>query len=433
MSDASHYLQGRLGMRVVMVFAAAYFLSYAFRAINAVIAPALMADLQLSNADLGLLSSAYFVGFACLQLPLGVWLDKYGPRRTESALLAFAALGAAIFASSDTLAGLWLGRALIGIGVSACLMAPFKAYRVWYPPERQSQLASWMLVFGTCGALATTVPVAKLLPVIGWRGVFWAMATLIVLAATLLFFRLKPVEKEMAQRQSQMGSAPAAPGGYRAIFSDPYFLRMAWLGGVYQGGFMAIQTLWAGPWMVTVLGLSLDETSRVLFLFNLFLMLSYVGLSWWSPRYVSYGGRPGVPALRIVTYGLSLSMLIQLAMLLFPYSWAWVFWLLFALVVTVTTLAQTHVSLSFPSSQAGRANSAFNLTLFIGAFSLQWGMGLLIDTFMSYGWGHASAIRMAWAVYLLLQLCALISFVMTRSRIAPFAEKLNHASSGRMV
>ena len=433
MSDASHYLQGRLGMRVVMVFAAAYFLSYAFRAINAVIAPALMADLQLSNADLGLLSSAYFVGFACLQLPLGVWLDKYGPRRTESALLAFAALGAAIFASSDTLAGLWLGRALIGIGVSACLMAPFKAYRVWYPPERQSQLASWMLVFGTCGALATTVPVAKLLPVIGWRGVFWAMATLIVLAATLLFFRLKPVEKEMAQRQSPMGSAPAAPGGYRAIFSDPYFLRMAWLGGVYQGGFMAIQTLWAGPWMVTVLGLSLDETSRVLFLFNLFLLLSYVGLSWWSPRYVSYGGRPGVPALRIVTYGLSLSMLIQLAMLLFPYSWAWVFWLLFALVVTVTTLAQTHVSLSFPSSQAGRANSAFNLTLFIGAFSLQWGMGLLIDTFMSYGWGHASAIRMAWAVYLLLQLCALISFVMTRSRIAPFAEKLNHASSGRMV
>jgi MFS family permease len=427
MSDASHYLQGRLGMRVVMVFAAAYFLSYAFRAINAVIAPALMADLQLSNADLGLLSSAYFVGFACLQLPLGVWLDKYGPRRTESALLAFAALGAAIFASSHTLGGLWLGRALIGIGVSACLMAPFKAYRAWYPPERQSQLASWMLVFGTCGALATTVPVAMLLPVIGWRGVFWAMAMLIVLAATLLFMRLKPVEKEMAHRLSQMNTAPAASGGYRAIFSDPYFRRMAWLGGVYQGGFMAIQTLWAGPWMVTVLGLSLDETSRVLFLFNLFLMLSYVGLSWWSPRYVSYGGRPGVPALRVVTYGLCLSMLIQLAMLLFPYAWAWVFWLLFAMVVTVTTLAQTHVSLSFPSSQAGRANSAFNLTLFIGAFGLQWGMGLLIDIFMSHGWAQASAIRMAWAVYLLLQLVAMISFVMSRSRVAPSAEKLTPA------
>jgi MFS family permease len=417
------YLQGRLGMRVVIVFAAAYFLSYAFRAINAVIAPALTADLQLSNADLGLLSSAYFVGFACLQLPLGVWLDKYGPRRTESALLVFAALGAAIFASSSTLTGLWVGRALIGIGVSACLMAPLKAYRVWYPPERQSQLASWMLVFGTCGALATTVPVAMLLPLIGWRGVFWAMAALIVVAAALVFFRVRPVERSMAQQQSEMSLTPEAPGGYKAIFTDPYFRRMAWLGGVYQGGFMAIQTLWAGPWMVNVLGLSVEEASQVLFLFNLFLMLSYIALSWWAPRHVAYGNRPGLPALRVVTIGLALSMLIQLAMLLFPYRWAWIFWVLFALVVTVTTLAQTHVSLSFASSQAGRANSAFNLTLFIGAFGLQWGMGLLIDVFVSYGWSQSSAMRMAWAVYLLIQLGALISFIGSRSRVAPFAEK----------
>ena len=415
------YLQGRLGMRVVIVFAAAYFLSYAFRAINAVIAPALTADLQLSNADLGLLSSAYFVGFACLQLPLGVWLDKYGPRRTESALLVFAALGAAIFASSSTLTGLWVGRALIGMGVSACLMAPLKAYRVWYPPERQSQLASWMLVFGTCGALATTVPVAMLLPLIGWRGVFWAMAALIVIAAALVFFRVRPVERSMAQQQSEMSLTPEAPGGYKAIFTDPYFRRMAWLGGVYQGGFMAIQTLWAGPWMVDVLGLSVEEASQVLFLFNLFLMLSYIALSWWAPRHVAYGNRPGLPALRVVTIGLALSMLIQLAMLLFPYRWAWIFWVLFALVVTVTTLAQTHVSLSFASSQAGRANSAFNLTLFIGAFGLQWGMGLLIDVFVSYGWSQSSAMRMAWAVYLLIQLGALVSFIGSRSRVAPFA------------
>jgi predicted MFS family arabinose efflux permease len=318
---------------------------------------------------------------------------------------------------------LWLGRALIGIGVSACLMAPLKAYRAWYPPERQSQLASWMLVFGTCGALATTVPVAMLLPAIGWRGVFWAMAAMIILATILLFVRLKPVEKEMLHQQAKMPTPPAAPGGYRAIFSDPYFRRMALLGGVYQGGFMAIQTLWAGPWMVNVLGLSVDEASRVLFLFNLFLMFSYIGLSWWAPRYVSYGDRPGIPALRVVTYGLALSMLIQLAMLLFPYTWAWVFWLIFALVVTVTTLTQTHVSLSFPSSQAGRANSAFNLTLFIGAFALQWGMGLLIDVFVSQGWSQPSAIRMAWAVYLMFQLGALIFFVSTQSRIAPFAEK----------
>jgi MFS family permease len=175
--------------------------------------------------------------------------------------------------------------------------------------------------------------------------------------------------------------------------------------------------------MVNVLGLSVEEASQVLFLFNLFLMPSYIALSWWAPRHVAYGNRPGLPALRVVTIGLALSMLIQLAMLLFPYRWAWIFWVLFALVVTVTTLAQTHVSLSFASSQAGRANSAFNLTLFIGAFGLQWGMGLLIDVFVSYGWSQSSAMRMAWAVYLLIQLGALISFIGSRSRVAPFAEK----------
>lgn len=417
MPGAPHYLEGKLATRVVLVFAAAYFLSYAFRAINAVIAPALIADLNLSNADLGLLSSAYFVGFASLQLPLGVWLDKYGPRRTESSLLLFAALGAAIFASSSTLVGLWVGRAMIGVGVSACLMAPLKAYRSWYPPERQSQLASLMLVFGTAGALATTMPVAAVLPVIGWRGVFWLMSGLIVLATALLFVRLRTVEQERMQVTAKASDASGALS-YWAIFTHPYFRRMALLGGVHQGGFMAVQTLWAGPWMLNVLGLSVTQTSQVLFAFNLCLMLSYIALSWWAPKHVSYGNRPGWPALKVVGIGISLSIGMQLCMLLLPFAWAWLLWLPFALLVTVSTLAQTHVSLSFPSTQVGQVNSAYNLALFIGAFSVQWGLGLLIDGFVAAGWSTPSAMRMAWAVYLLAQLYALIRFIGSKATVA---------------
>ena len=423
MQDSTPYLQGKQALRVVLYFAAAYLLSYAFRAINAVIAPALMADLHLSNADLGLLSSAYFVGFASLQLPLGVWLDQYGSRRTESALLLFAALGAAVFAMSSSLLGLWIGRALIGAGVSACLMAPLKAYRVWYPAERQSQLASWMLVFGTCGALVTTVPVAAVLPSIGWRGVFWIMSVLILLATALLFFCLKPVEQEINAIQAQ-AEAAADRGvnvdaqGYRAIFANPYFRRMALLGAVHQGGFMAMQTLWAGPWMVTVLGLTVAQTSQILFLFNLALMLSYLVLSWWAPRHISYGGRKGLPVLKVVALGLTGSVLIQLLMLLLPFAWAWVLWIAFAVMVTVTTLAQTHVSLSFPPKQVGRANSAFNLTLFIGAFSIQWGIGLVMDLFIARGWSASASLRIACGAYLALQVAALLAFVVSRAQPA---------------
>ena len=418
MSHTSTYLEGKAGIRVVLIFAAAYFLSYGFRAINAVIAPDLVADLHLSNADLGLLSSAYFVGFASLQLPLGLWLDKYGPRRTESALLLFAAAGVALFASSSTLIGLWCGRALIGVGVSACLMAPLKAYRSWYAPERQSQLASWMLVFGTAGALSTTVPVAAALPVIGWRGVFWITCVLVLVAATLVFFQLRRVEHEhMAQTVTQNHDDNSL--SYWQIVTHPYFRRMALLGGVHQGGFMAVQTLWAGPWMMQVLGLSATQTSQVLFAFNFCLMLSYVALSWWAPKHVSYDEKPGWPALTVVGIGIGLSIALQGAMLLLPFSWAWCLWIPFSLLVTVSTLAQTHVSLSFPSTQVGQVNSAYNLSLFIGAFSVQWGMGLLIDFFVANDWNYSLAMRLAWAVYLLIQLFALIRFIKSKARFDP--------------
>ncbi len=421
MTGAVHYLQGRLALRVVLVFAAAYVLSYALRAINAVIAPELMADLQLNNADLGLLSSAYFFGFGAMQLPIGIWLDRYGSRRTEAALLMFAAIGAAVFATSHTLAGLWVGRALIGVGVSSCLMAAMKAYRSWYAPEKQSQLASWMLVFGTLGALSTTVPVTAVMPLIGWRGVFWLIAALLLLAGLLVFFRLKAVEQQMANAAPSRAAQTSI--SYLQIFRDPYFRRMALLGAVHQGGFMAMQSLWAGPWMVRVLGLTTTETSQVLFAFNFFLMLSYLGLSWWAPRHVRYDGhamsRAAMPVLRAVTLGLSGSILVQGLIILLPYGWSWMLWIAFAVCITVTTLAQTHVSLAYPPAQVGRANSAFNLTLFIGAFSVQWGIGLLVDGFRALGASDPSALRMAFGVYLALQLGALLVFIQGKELTAP--------------
>lgn len=413
------HLQGGMALRVVLVFAAAYVLSYALRAINAVIAPELMADLQLSNADLGLLSSAYFFGFGAMQLPIGVWLDRHGSRRTESALLLVAAAGSAVFATSSTLGGLWVGRALIGVGVSSCLMAAMKAYRSWYAPEQQSQLASWMLVFGTLGALSTTVPVTAVLPLVGWRGVFWVIAALLLMAAVLLFVRLRDVERLMATGAQSAG----ADTSYLQIFRDPYFRRMALLGAVHQGGFMAIQSLWAGPWMVRVLGLSTTETSQVLFVFNFFLMLSYLGLSWWAPRHVRYDGQSlphaGMPVLRAVTVGLSASIVVQALMVLLPFGWSWLLWIVFAVCITVTTLAQTHVSLAFPPAQVGRANSAFNLTLFIGAFSVQWGIGLLVDAFRALGWTDPEALRLSFACYLALQLFALLVFIRGKALTAP--------------
>ncbi len=417
---------GSVALRVFACFAGAYCLSYAFRAINAVIAPALMADLNLSNSDLGLLSSAYFVSFASLQLPLGIWLDKYGARRTESVLLLFAAAGAAIFAMSSSLTGLWIGRALIGVGVSACLMAPLKAYRQWYAPERQSQLMSRMLVAGTSGVLATTVPVAAAMPYIGWRGVFWIMAALIVLASAAIFFLLTETEKRMAAQSAAAHNAahPAKPvigdsqkkEGYARVFGNPFFRRLAPLGAINQGTFVALQTLWAGPWMVTVLGMSVAQTSQVLFVFNFALMLAYLWLSWWAPRHLSYSGNRGWPVLRVIAFGLCGATLTQAAMLTTTHPLSWLLWIALAAFVSLGMLIATYVSLSFPPSLAGRANSAYNLTLFIGAFVAQWGVGLLIDVFENNGASPANAMRAAFGVFLVLQIASLLAFAVNRAQ-----------------
>ena len=421
------YLDGALALRAFLCFAGGYFLSYAFRSINAVIAPALLSELGLSNADLGLLSSAYFVSFASLQLPLGIWLDKYGPRKTESALLLVAAAGAAIFASSSTLAGLWLGRALIGAGVSSCLMAPLKAYRLWYAPERQGQLASWMLVAGTSGALAATIPVTSAMPLIGWRGVFWIMAGLILLASAAIFLLLKKVEAEVSTQADANAAAnpgtvnasatnPAVSGGYRHIFGNPYFRRLALVGMVNHGSFLALQTLWAGPWMVTVLGMSKAHTGQILFAFNFCLLLAYLALGWWAPRHVSHDGRLGWPVLRVVTLGLIGTIVAQAAILAVTAPWAWSLWLVLAVFVTVTTLVQAQVSLSFTVAQSGRANSAYNLMLFIGAFAAQWGIGLAIDVIAARGVSQADAMRIAFALVLMLQAGAVLAFALNRAQ-----------------
>ena len=408
------FLSGMRAFKVFACFAGGYLLSYAFRAVNAVIAPELMHDAGLSNADLGLLSSAYFVGFASLQLPLGIWLDKYGPRRTEATLLLFAAAGSAIFAMSSSLVWLWIARALIGVGVSGCLMASFKAYRLWFPAERQSQLSSWMLVAGTTGVLTTTVPVAAVMPLIGWRGVFWIMALLILVAAAAIYFLLAQVEHDM--RRPAAIDSNSSGDGYRQIFGDPYFRRIAFLGLINHGSFLALQTLWAGPWMATVLGMDQKQVAEILFIFNLTLMFGYVALGWWGPRYVANVSGRGWPVITTVAVGLAGGLLVQLGILTITASWAWLLWLLLGLCVTVTTLLQSHVGLSFPVTLSGRANSAYNLSVFLGAFLAQWGIGVVIDQFRQHGYSATGAMQGAFAVCLALQAASLIAFVVNRAQ-----------------
>ena len=151
-------------LAMFLAFAFAYFFSALLRAVTATLAPAFSAELGLSAGDLGLLGGAYFLGFSLMQLPLGRWLDRVGPRRVLLMFLSIAVLACAAFALATGFAALWVARAFIGVGVSACLMAPLTAYRHRFGEVAQLRANSWMLMTGSLGMLASTLPVQWLLP-----------------------------------------------------------------------------------------------------------------------------------------------------------------------------------------------------------------------------------------------------------------------------
>ncbi|MEO7243224.1 MAG: MFS transporter, partial [Variovorax sp.] len=171
---------------VFLPFSTGYFLSFLFRSVNAVIAPDLMRDVGVGASGLGFLTAAFFLGFALVQLPLGVLLDRFGAARVQASLLATAAVGSALFALAESPAALVFARALIGLGCAGGLMAAFKAIVKWYPPERLTFVNGCYLAVGGLGAIVATRPVEQALAFTDWRGLFFALSLLSLISAALI-------------------------------------------------------------------------------------------------------------------------------------------------------------------------------------------------------------------------------------------------------
>ena len=373
---------------VFLGFAFAYFLSALLRAVTATLAPAFSAELGLGAADLGLLAGAYFFGFAALQLPLGRALDRFGPRRVLLWLLLVAAFGCAAFALARSLAALIAARVLIGFGVGACLMAALTCYRRRFSAALQLRANSWMLMTGSLGMLASTLPVQWLLPHLGWRGLFWALAAALLLAMGAIRL-LVPADDAPA-------AAPAsASGGYREIVRHPLFLRLAPLGFVLDGGLIAVQSLWAGPWLTRVAGATPAQAAAGLFLINLCMLFAFMAWGALMPRLAALG----LDARALMAWGLPLSVAaLAWIVVLGPGAGAG-HWALWCVCCTFVSLSQPAVGQAFPAAQAGRALSAFNLVIFSGVFCLQWGLGVAIDVLQAAGLPTPVAFQAAFGVF----------------------------------
>ena len=386
---------------IFLVFALSYYISNLLRAITATISPNLISEFNLSAGDLGLLGGGYFLGFAAVQIPLGYLLDNKGPKKIVSYFLLIAVLGMISFSLSENFITLLISRILIGIGVGACLMGPLTAYRIWYQDETQQRANSWMLMVGAIGMLSSSLPVQFFLPIIGWRMIFITLALLTIFCIILIIFFIPNWNKANIQSNSNDN------GSLKEIWNNSFFKSLVPMGFFNYGGLFAIQTLWAGPWMIKVSGYTPEQSANGLFLIYFSLLISFLSWGYLVPKI----SKNVSDAIRLLKFGAPLNLIV-LAFIIYlgPKAGAY-HWAFFAVSSVFLSLTQPAVGMAFSLSNAGKALTSFNLLLFIGAFALQWIIGVIIDLTMNLGYSEISGFRFAMIFFLLTSFFSYLFFL----------------------
>ena len=358
--------------RIYLPLALGYAISYFYRNANAIIEVDLVRDLGLGPADLGLLTSVYFISFAAFQLPLGVLLDRYGPRRTESILLLFAALGSILFAQAESLSGLIVGRLLIGLGVSACLMAAFKSYVLWFSSQRLAMINGLQMVAGGLGALLATIPLQNALSYTDWRGVFTGLAIITVFASVSLWMFLP----ENQRTDDKLPSLKLHLKEIGQILRSRIFWGIAPLAAISSGANMAIHGLWMKPWLRDVTGLSADNAAQLLFAMTLTFIGGFLTLGIIAERLSQLFD---VHLMSISVFGMTIFLFIQGTMIYGGIGSPLILVILLGFFGTASVLVYAGYAKIFPKNLSGRVSTFLNLLVFIGAFILQWGIGAIIE------------------------------------------------------
>ncbi len=403
-----------VNLRVFILFSLGFFISYLFRGVNLALAPDLATALSLTASDLGFLTSLYFVTFAGFQIPLGMLLDRFGPRKVDAGLLVLAALGSLLFGLAQNKGMLIAGRLLIGLGVSACLMAALKAMVMWFPKERLPSLNGGVFAIGGLGAVAAATPVELALGVTDWRGVFMGLAALTLAMAAAIFIGVP--ERRAAQPDTDLR---AQLRGVRTVLGSRLFRRVAPLTMISQGAFMAVQGLWAGPFLRDVANADRLAAANAVALIGFGMVLGYwlsgVGARWLAER--------GVALLTTAGAGMLGFMAIQILILCRVPAPDWLLWSVYGFFGGSGVVSYATLNSAFPPHMAGRVSTALTLTMFAAAFFFQMSIGVVV------GWWPASTAgsyaaeghRTAWIIMLAMQFAAFAWYCIpasTSSRIA---------------
>ncbi len=383
----------RLFLSVTLPLATLGLINQAARTVMAIIGPVLAVEFSLSGRELGLLAASMLAAYAVAQLPDGVALDRLGPRRVQGALSLLAAAGFAVFALSDSLGGFVLARVIIGVGVSAGLIAVIKANTQWFAPAKVARVTGIAVAIGGLGSVLTTAPVQAALPSLGWRGVLWLLCA--IAAAVALWIFLSVPEKPAAAKQ---GGLRAELSVTASVFRSPLFWRFGPAVAILSVLNFTYLGLWAGPWLRDVAGYDGQARANTLLLYTLTMMAGALSIGAASSR-----AQAGGYSAALVPLACSAGQLAaQIGLALQPAGpGVTILWLLFAFCAAGAAPGYVAVGQMFPAEQMGRVATAVNTLTLGGAFLLQAAIGWILDLWprtATGGWdpaGYSAALALS--------------------------------------
>ena len=386
-------------LKLFFPFATAYFASVLLRNVNAVAAPELVRDFSLNPADLGLLSSLYFVAFTLAQLPLGSLLDRFDSARVNATALIAAAVGTALFSVAQNTLMLGVGRALIGLGVAICLMSSLRAFSIWLPSAQQPMANGLMFAVGTLGAIAATVPAQWAIAAFGWRSVFMGCAVLVLFAVVTLF-TVPPPCRAQAAATAPVSMRDALGHVWRTRQARHTFPAVSFAVGMLW----AVQSLWAGPWLSNVAGLSGEALANTLICMPIGMLIGNLFHGWMTGR-LRAAGKDGFVYNRwmLVAFALTLIPLVAQATLGLP-----LVFFAFGFFGATTNNYFALLTPYYPKAIVGRANAALNMGLFAAIFFLQWGIGVVVNAYRVGATVGATGFTVAFASLLAVQLALIV-------------------------
>ncbi len=392
---------------VFLPFALGHYLSTLLRTVNAVLAPNLVASMALDSGQLGLLTSAFFFSFALVQLPVGIALDRYGPRKVQLVLMMVAALGALMFSRGTSFTELLIARAVIGFGLGGCFMSAVKSISSWIAPEKLPSVHGYLIAVGGLGAASATLPVRLALQFTDWRGLFTMLAALTACVGLLIWL--------VTPRSATAGNA-ALPSvkSIMDVYRNAAFRKTVSLMLIPHAIFFGIQGLWIGRWLSDVAHFSQAAVAYLLYLSMAAVIFGAIAVG----MVTEWAGRRGMTGLDVAAIGIGLFLLVQVAIVANYKPSFQLLAVLFTLIGTITGIEYAIVAQSMPANLTGRAATCLNLLIFIGAFLVQAGFGLILacwrpNVLHQY---PTIAYQVAFGVMVLVQLPGLILYLKERRK-----------------